>query len=146
MLFCEDSLEERLKRTVMVVEATHAEQHFLWEEWSSESRTSGAPGRPKLHWEQVNPGYSTVLGMLDDMPVVLCIFWARIEGQWVLFWEMTSMVTDHRKAETWLENNLKPYPLYDHGRKARCDAMNFHHAVAAIQEAAERTKYEGKTP
>lgn len=140
----DEEIAERLKKTVAVVQATSTEQFYLWMEWSKESGWDdldrlrhGGRGHPKYRWEQMNPGCWMQIGKIKDMPVCISLTWNRIEGQVVLFWEMTSRVVDYRMAEKWLEDNLKPWPTYDNGsRRSNHDAMNFHNAMSAVLQAA----------
>jgi hypothetical protein len=140
----DEEVTERLKKTVAVVQATHTERLHLWMEWSSQSgwddikhiERGGTPHR-KYRWEQMNPGCWMQIGKIKGMPVCLELQWVLIEGQVVLFWEMTSQVVDYRMGEKWLEDSLKPWPTYDNGsRRSNHDAMNFHNAMSAILQAA----------
>lgn len=140
----DDEIEQRMRRTVAVVQATSTEQFFLWKEWAKDSgwddldyiKRGGTP-HPKLKWEQMNPGSWLTIGHVNKMPVCISLTWNRIEGQVVLFWEMTSQVVDYRMGEKYLEKVLDPWPKYDNGsRHASSDAMNFHNMVSAIRQAA----------
>jgi hypothetical protein len=64
------------------------------------------------------------------MPVTMCIFWARIEGRIVLFWEQISVVTDTRKVMKFLKKNLKHLDF----DRANFDAANFGQLVNYIEE------------
>lgn len=125
------SKDPRFAETVFVVEATHAEQHFLWCEWHG-----------RLEWEQDCHGLCPTIGTFGDMPVVVCCSWSRINGRLVLFYEAVSQIVDHRLVEAWIwgrVGNLK----WDHGhRRAHCDAMNFHLCVNAIKEMNEAERSE----
>ncbi len=136
-------ISDRLSKTVAVVEATSTEQFYLWKEWSNESAWQEAGRTPfsKVSWEQMNPGFCQTIGRLGDMPVVISLAWNRIEGQLVLFWELTSQVQDYRMAEPWLKKMFgeKGWPTYDSGnRRAISDAMNFHNTMIAVSEATHK--------
>lgn len=134
----DEQFEHRLKKTVAVVEASHTEQHFLWMQHAKDS-TWNDPKYParKMDWKQANPGRSVMVGEIGGKQVWMTIFFARIEGQVVLFWELTSQACDYTLAEKWFKENLKPFPKYDKGyRLAEFDAMNFHNAASAIRQAA----------
>jgi hypothetical protein len=119
--------DERFKKTFFLVEASSFEKHRLWEMW-----------RERVSWEQDSMGCMGQIGVLDNRPVTLSIFWAQINGQLIGFWESPSQVTDSAMAERWFALNCMP-PKWDKGtRNARCDAQNFHLCVQAIQEANER--------
>lgn len=136
---------ERIKQTVALVEANSNEQHLLWREWAKES-TWCDPKYPstlsrKFMWEQMNPGCWIQIGTLAKMPVCISLSWNRLDGQVVLFWELTSMVTDSRMAEKYLKKIFGKIPTYDNGhREATTDANNFHLAAEAVREARDRKK------
>lgn len=118
--------DPRFKETFFLVEASSFERQCLWKR--RHDLTS---------WEDQNSGYMGQIGILARRPVVISVFWARINGRLVGFWESTSQVVDHEMIEKWFEKNCAP-PKWDNGtRRARCDAMNFHFCMHAIQEANE---------
>lgn len=119
--------DERFKETFFLVEATSFEKFCLWQQWHNE-----------VNWEQDSLGLVGEIGRIDDRPVALSVSWAKIDGQLVAFYEMTSQVTDSQMLEKWLEDNCTP-PKWDNGsRRAHCDAQNFHHCIAAVREANAR--------
>lgn len=123
--------ETRLKYTVFIVEATSFEQFSLWKENADESpnRDSNTKG---VSWEQVNPGELITIGKVGKMPVCLQTSFIKIDGQMVMFWELSSQVADYRMAEKWLKKNFKR--KYDGGRPAECGAWNFGHCLGAIRD------------
>lgn len=135
-------VDQRIKETVAVVEATHTEKFFLWTEWAADSDFNHVRNPyNKVQWEQLSDGFTQRIGTIDGRPVQLCVFWARIHGQLVMFWEQTSQVTDSVMAEEFIEKELfgGKLPTYDGGgRTATFDAMNFHNALSAVEEAAEK--------
>ena len=97
---------------------------------------------PRVKWEQVNPGYIETIGYIkvgkEEMPVAIELTWVRIDGQMVLFWEMSSQVVDYRLAEPWLEKQFgkKGWPTWDKGtRRMSTNGMNFGHAIEAVRQA-----------
>lgn len=144
-------IEQRLRRTVAVVEATHAECLELWKTWSSDSWWHSDYPHQKVKWEQISSGYweqigtvqiksaRTVFGSYErkgEFPVCVTMLWARIEGQLVMFWEPTSKFVDHDMIEAYLNKIMDPWPTYDRGhRRASTNAMNFAHAIDAVMEA-----------
>lgn len=140
-----DTAENRLKRTLFIVEATSFEQQMLWRDHSIESRHSQFPlaGGARMKWEQINPGWLVTVGHLGTMkgkgkfkkrPVCISVSWSRIDGYLVMFYYQCSQVTDSVQTEKWLEENFKG--KHDGGtRRAQCDAMNFGHCLRAIREA-----------
>lgn len=119
--------DKRFKETFFLVEATSFERQCLWEKWNK-----------KLNWKDQGMGCVGQIGTLAKLPVVICFFWAHIDGRQIAFWESTSRVTDSEMAKKWLEENCIP-PKWDGGtRNSRCDAANFHLCIHAIQEANQR--------
>lgn len=118
-----DPLIQDLKDVIFVVEATRFEQHALWQSY-----------HPAVNWGQINSGRGFQIGTLADMPVVIGLTWAIIDGQRVMFVEATSQVVDYRMVEAWLEANCQP--MWDQGHRiARCDTTNFHLCLHAIRDA-----------
>jgi hypothetical protein len=124
-----------LRSVIFCVEATSYERLALWRESAIDADD------PKIHrpvrWRQMNPGRLITLGTLADMPVTLEITFALIENCSVLFYDSPSVVTDARMAEKWLDENVKP-PKWGGDREARCDAMNFHQCLQAVEEFMTR--------
>lgn len=116
--------DRRFKDTFFLVEASHFEKHILWKEWH---------GRVK--WDQDTFGYMPQVGTLDNRPVMLSFWWARIEGKLVAFWKCESQVADHDLIEKWFNKHFPA--MLDSERRARTDANNFHICIHAIQEANE---------
>jgi hypothetical protein len=100
-------IEEKLKNTGCIVEATHAEQHMLWCLHAKQSPYSwtDCPADSKVDWVEESRGFIEQIGTLADMPVSLSGFWAIINGKRVLFIEMTSQVCDYRMLKPWLQEN-----------------------------------------
>jgi hypothetical protein len=126
----EDTVENRLTKTFFVVEATDAEQFFLWKEWSNQSDKRCIPDG--VVWEQVNPGWLITVGKLGKRPCCISVSWVRINGKLVMFWYQCSQVTDSLQAEAWIEKHFKR--TYDGGRPSTTDAMNFAHCIHAIRD------------
>lgn len=131
----EANFKANLRAVIFCVEATAYESLALWRESAADS---GAPliANP-VRWRQVNPGRLITLGRLDDMPVTLEVTFVNINNCLVLFYNSPSVVTDARMVEKWLDGNVKP-PTWGGGRAARCDAMNFHHCLQALDEFMAR--------
>lgn len=135
----EDTAENRLKKTLFIVEATSFEQETLWKKWAQESPDAKNDIRnrlahTRLEWEQVNPGWLVTVGRLDNRPCVISTSWARIGRKLIMFYEQCSQVTDNLQTEAWLDDHFKG--TWDEGtRRARCDANNFHLCAQAIKEA-----------
>lgn len=118
----DDFLEKMLSATMFVVEATSFETLSIWKE-HHERRT----------WQEERRGMLLTVGHLGRRPVCISLSWSVIDGRTVMFWDATSQVVDHKQIEAWFEKNCAP--RYDGGhRRARCDAMNFHLCIGAIDD------------
>lgn len=124
-------LERRIKETKYVVEASSDECFMLWEKFSNEAMFK----RPDFNvhkWEQLNPGLSLTLGEIVGRPVCMHIWWYKIDGVMVMFWEMTSQLQDYAMAEKWLEEHCDPKE--PDGRSASCNCANFAHCLHFIAD------------
>jgi len=127
-----DSAENRLKRTLFVVEATSFEQFCLWEQHSNQSQS--CRDRHPQTWEQMNPGWLINVGEIDKRPCCISVSWYKIDGQMIMFWYSCSQVTDSVAAEKWIIDHWDG--KWDGGtRRAWTDAQNFHHCLEAIRDA-----------
>lgn len=129
--------DPRFTNTMFVVEADSFAHQELWVKHSRESHESGfGPARPigrPREWRQDSRGFMAQVGGFGGMPVNAVCSWATIDGQLVMFYYGCSMVTHSEMIEKWIEARCNP--RWDGGRRlARCDAMNFHHCLDAIDE------------
>lgn len=123
----EDPLVERLAGTVFIVEANSFEKLCLWKEW-----------KDRLPWREDLSGNLVTIGHVQGRPIVVSLFWANLNGQKVMFTELTSQLADYKLLDAWLDANCAP--RYDSGlRSARCNAMNFHLCAHAVLEAQQST-------
>jgi len=128
----DDQFRVNLRDTVFLVEATSYEHLCLWREYAEDSDRPRA-SNPVL-WRQENEGRLITVGSLAGMPVTLSVKWDIINNIRVMFYDSPSVVTDMRMIERWLDENTN-CPKWDNGtRLARCDAMNFHLCLHAIEE------------
>lgn len=127
------SAEERLKKTLFLVEATNFEQQALWCTWSKESGERPSYIKP-VAWEQVNPGWSVQVGKIGKLPVCVSVTWARIDGHLVCFYDAISRAYDSELVDKWFKQHFKG--RWDSGtRRAHCDASNFHFCMDAVRDA-----------
>lgn len=129
--------------TVFCVEATSHEIHMLWRDFADDrtAREYGPPTKRRVKWEQLNPGSMPTIGTLGKRPICLTIFWVRIDGQVVMFYEATSELVDWAKIRAWLDIEYKHVPMWNNGtRKPFCHAQNFHHCLSAIDERNKTRK------
>lgn len=101
-------------------EATDFEHLALWQRWHEHVR-----------WEQIREGRAYEIGTLDRRPICVCVFWAVIAGQRVVFYHGCSLLVDHAMVQRWVRANV----LTPGGTHA--NAMNFHNVLLAIQRANE---------
>lgn len=127
----EANFKANLRAVVFCVEATSYERLALWRESASDS-DHPVLARP-VRWRQQSPGWLIELGTLADMPVMLELSFAVINNALVMFYDSPSVVTDSRMVERWLDANV-PARTWGGGRPSRCDAMNFHQCLQAIEE------------
>lgn len=130
-----DDTETYFKDVVFLVEADSFAQHALW----LTRFHGGRLGREIESWEAEGSGYAITIGHIDRRPVVLSLFYAKIEGRRVCFFAGESQVVDHRMIDEWLEKRTK-HIRWDRGsrprraRRAVCDATNFHLCLDAVRE------------
>lgn len=117
--------DQRLRDTKFVVEATSCECQFLWERWSEDALYQAGP-YPRVSWEQLNPGWWEEVGKLHGRPVCVSIWWNRINGELVMFWEATSELVDIGIVKAWLAKRCSP--------EVHTNASNFHLVIHAIDE------------
>jgi hypothetical protein len=124
-------LDPRFKLTFFLVEANTFERDCLRKEWQK-----------RVEWEEDNSGYIGQVGILADRPVNISVFWARIEGNLVAFWDSPSQVVDHEMIQKWLTENCLPPQKGPELRSTRCNATNFYVCIQAIQKVAAQNLWE----
>jgi len=121
---------ELFKDVVFLVECTHNESFTFWKDYHYEPRKD-TPVVKK--WEQEMAGHMVCIGELDKRPVCVSIFYAKLNGKRVAFYEGTSQVVDHLMIEEWLHHWTLEKIRWDNGHRwAHCDSSNFHHCLDAI--------------
>lgn len=125
----EGNFRTRLRDTFYIVEANDYERLALWRESAKDA------DNPVIHepvnWHQESEGVAVDLGTLDEMPVMVCLTWAIINNIRVMFVDPVGQIVDWRMIDKWLAENCNPQW---HDRPARCNAMNFHLCLSAIDE------------
>jgi hypothetical protein len=111
-------LDRFLAGVTGLVEASIFERQMLWEE--NQRR------QPPREWVENLSGRIEIVGHLDDDPVCISMFTARIDGELILFYHDTSAVVDHKMIERWLFEKAPTTALRGTGYLNRVDAMNFH--------------------
>lgn len=114
---------ELFKDVVFLVEATHDEQHNLWERWHYRPN----PEYPDIFvkdWKQVMSGHWVQIGTVDGRPICVSLFYAILNGKKVMFYEGISQLVDHEMIERWRNR-------YE-GNAGHCNAANFHHCMQEV--------------
>lgn len=118
------------KDVVFLVEATYNEQHQFWENYHYKPKYEGLAVK---NWEQEGMGRVVTIGEIDKRPVSISIFWAKLNGKRVMFYEGCSQVVDYKMIEDWLHHFTLETIRWDNGHRwAHCDSSNFHHCLDAI--------------
>lgn len=126
--------EKYFKDVVFLVEATHTEKHFIWEQYYY--NPSPKFGRVINSWEDEMMGHCLILGTIDNRPIAVTFYYAKILGKRVMFYEGTSQLVDHEMIKSWLKHFTLDKVRWDgNTRWAHCDAMNFHLCVQALKES-----------
>jgi hypothetical protein len=102
-------LEQRLAITKYAVEADAFTKQKLWEEY----------GKDKPHWKHISSGFGWEIGTIAGRSIFMSFAWKQYYGEYVLFWEMTSVLQDYNMAEEFLKTNCVPDLL-------NVNADNFH--------------------
>ena len=140
----DERFAQNWRETVFMVEATGFERHALWLDWADDftAQNYGRPWKSRVSWNQESLGSCETIGTVKELrvrrrPICVSVTWAIILGKRVAFYEATSQIVDYVVVEKWVES--KRVPRWDRGtRAAQCDAMNFHHCLDALREAAKR--------
>lgn len=117
---------EDLKDTFYVVESTSFEVLNHWRHCDESE---------KYEIEQDSLGFGQTIGYVGDMPVAISLQRYKINGRWVVFYEATSQVVDHRMVRTWINENVLVHCPQINGRNHHTDAWNFGHCLIAIERA-----------
>jgi hypothetical protein len=117
--------DPRFHDTTFVVNATSFERLRLWSDHHAD-----------YEWKEDSQGWGLGVGEFHGFPVVISIVFAKLRGKRILFWEAVSRVVDTEMIENWFEANC--CPRWDGGtRRARTNAMNFHHVLDHVRTVAE---------
>jgi hypothetical protein len=129
----DDNLDPRFEDTVFVVEANSYERLSLWSKHCHQGSTESTLAKYKRYeWEQDNFGLTVEVGKIDNKPISITFFWFIIEGHRVAFYERNSWYIDLYQVDEWLKKYCNP--TWNYGRRAHCNAMNFHHCLHAIDD------------
>lgn len=127
-----ETAESLLAKTEYIVEATSFEQLCLWQSYAKQSPTHHSHA---VDWKEYSHGWLVTVGKLAKMPVCISVSWAKLDGHFVMFYEATSEVVDHRKIRKWLKKYYKPSKQHkkaDSNIVDETDANNFHLCIQHI--------------
>lgn len=109
----QNSLEDILKVTDILIEATRFEQLCLWEKYSLQN-DQGFPYA--IDWNEFSGKMLLISG--HKKPIYVCISFCMLNTKLVGFWEATSELVDYELINNWFNqhtnNTIKMY-----------DALNF---------------------
>jgi hypothetical protein len=117
-------LDPRFKNTEYAVEADSYTRQSLWEQWSTQAMFK-RPNCNNINWEQDCMGCLLQIGQLDNRPVNIEFYWAKLNGHSILFYNACSQLVDHAMTKTWLKKYCNT---------PKCDANNFHHVISYIHD------------
>ena len=122
-------VDPRFKDTEYVVEADDFAMQCLWEKFSTQSmfRTPLNTYR----WEQDCRGWMDTVDWLNKMPVVICVYWYKINGHLIAFYHPTSQVVDWNMLREYMEKYCKPK---HNGSVSHCNATNFGQVLSYIRD------------
>ncbi len=106
-------LDALLAEAVYMVEADDFARLKLWEENHKRFKT----------WEEINPGHVLHLGSFPDgRPVIMVIWYNRLDGKVIGFYEVTSEVADWGLVNDFFKTR----------DKKTTNAINFGHALREL--------------
>lgn len=117
-------IKQMLSDTKYAVEANSFETSALYTNF-----VIGGRARDTSSWKQINLGTVATIGHIGSRPICISLFWNRIYGELVLFWDATSEVVDYKLIKDWLDSHLAS------GAKMR-DSGNFHNIVDACYNSS----------
>ncbi len=104
----EVAADPRLKQVHAIVEATHNEQHVIWQQFSAQaSKFHPQQSRRIFSVNDDSQGWFFIVGELAEMPVTLLLSFSKFDDSYVLFYHMPSVVTDSRMADAWLDKYVR---------------------------------------
>jgi hypothetical protein len=125
-----DTAEERLKRTVFIVEADSYAQQHIWSDYADNSRNPINKDKV-FKFEQMH-GWLVHVGRFARHDIYVSMSWTKINGFLVMFYYPTSRIVDHNVVEAWLKKHFDG--KYDGDRRAQCDASNAFHCLSYIDK------------
>ena len=122
-----ESDSQFFKDVKFLIEADDYSQFALWKEFHELID----------NWQEVSCGYNIEIGKLNRRPIVISINYAILNGKKVLFYWGCSQLVDHKMIEDWIKHFTEKTIRWDNNiRWAKCDAMNFHLCLQALNITA----------
>lgn len=126
----DDNHRKLFDNVVFLVEANDHEHHQFWVDYHYQPRANTPVVKS---WEQEPMGKAITIGEIDERPIVVSIFYAKLNSKRVAFYEGCSQLVDHQMIEDWLKYFTLNSVRWDNGNRwAHCDSNNFHHCLDAI--------------
>jgi hypothetical protein len=104
--------------TFAIVEATDAEQFFLWQKWHD-----------TVKWESHNTGWITTIDTYQvagkTLPLVVSFFYALLQGKKIVFWNVTSDFALYSAVEDFIKKEFN-------SAKHKSDVTNFGNIISYV--------------
>jgi len=117
----EDYIKNRFAQTHGAIEANSYERYALYFELKKHGNIV----------EQISDGIGIEIGKFHGKSVFVSFLWYKVNGQFVVFYEATSVVVNHDMIKEWFALNMKHIKHFS-------DAMNSHNVLNSI--GANKTK------
>ena len=114
-----------------LVEATHTEQLYLWQQWAKEAEYLNLRSPKRVSWREDERGPMFTIGHLGKRPVNVWLLGATIGGRRVAFYESVSEVVDWAMIEKWRKKTF-PHLFTGSGCSRHCNAANFRQVVSFV--------------
>lgn len=121
--------QDRIPKTVFLVEANDFAQRQLWEEWAIGGNFKNHFPITRKRWEDRPVIGLQGVGRMDNFPVVVKLFFHEIDGFCVCFYDACSVVVNHNMVEDWL---IKTFPGV-----RKTDANNFGSVMSYLEKLTE---------
>ncbi len=143
-------LDKRLAEVFFVVEANSHENHNIWRDiqYNVDGYVSDAMKgidsklkEPQFAYEQDMSGFGLTVGNFHNEPVVVSFTFFKLNGLTILTYYATSMTVNYEIIEEWFKEHCNPQ--YN-GKRANCDANNFHQCSNAVKDKTKKHEHRRK--
>jgi hypothetical protein len=133
ILSTEKPVDSRFASTFYVQQATDEERFLWWQLYAKQNTHDLMITRKPEHlvdWLSDSSGKSVTVGTFAGMPVRICVSWATINGQRVMFYSPVSQVSHSELINNWLEMHI---PCMKQPERNHSNSCNFHNCLRAIE-------------